>query len=116
MYFLKPAIRQNSYGLYIVERSGNMIMGRPDSILSVKMLSGCGVIYGDPFFIMVVYREKGILCDCLKRSLGIRHSSMIYTFYKYIRVLSGNVKKEMFRQFHTGYRIRCILQTCLTPT
>lgn len=58
MYFLKPAIRQNSYGLYIVERSGNMIMERPDSILSVKMLSGREVIFRNRFFIMVVYRER----------------------------------------------------------
>ena len=58
MYFLKPAIRQNSYGLYIVERSGNMIMECPDSILSVKMLSGREVIFRNRFFIMVVYREK----------------------------------------------------------
>lgn len=58
MYFLKPAIRQNSYGLYIVERSGNMIMERPDSILSVKMLSGRKVIFRNRFFIMVVYRER----------------------------------------------------------
>ncbi len=54
---------------------------------------------------MTVYREKEVIFDCLKRSLDIRHSPIIYTSYKYIRVLFSIVLKGMFRQFHTGCRI-----------
>jgi len=58
VYLLKPAIRQNSCGLYIVEKSGSKIIKDADRMLSGGMLSGCGVIYRNSFFIMVVYREK----------------------------------------------------------
>lgn len=36
LYFIKPAIRQNSYGLYIVEKCENKIMERIDSILCLQ--------------------------------------------------------------------------------
>ena len=80
------------------------------------MLSRWKVIYRGAFFIMTMYREKGIIFDYLKRSLNIRHSPIVYTSYKYIRVPFGIVEKEMLWQFHTGYRIHGILQTCLSPT
>jgi len=63
---------------------------------------------------MTVYREKESFHDLLKR--GLLKAFTIYTLLKYIRVSFGSVKKEMFRQFHTGYRIQVILQTCLPPT
>ena len=39
----------------------------------------------------------------------MRHSPIIYTSYKYIRVLFSIVKKEMFRQSiqGTGYMVSC---------
>ena len=76
----KPAIRQNSRGmLSIVEKYGGGITARTDSIPHGRMLSGCGVILWDQVFIMVVYREKETAFCFMKRGLGTRHSSMIYT-------------------------------------
>lgn len=92
---LKPAIRQNSCGLYIVKSYGYKIIRRKDREREGASLSGWKVIYLNAFFIMTMYREKGT-AFCLKRSLMIRHSSMIYTFYKYNRVLYSNVEKGMF--------------------
>ena len=40
LYFLEPAIRQNSYGLYIVERAGDKIRKGEDSMTSYEILSG----------------------------------------------------------------------------
>ena len=76
----KPAIRQNSRGmLSIVEKYGGGITAGADSIPRGRMLSGCRVIKWDQVFIMVVYREKETAFCFMKRGLGTRHSSMIYT-------------------------------------
>lgn len=87
--FLKTCYRQNSCGLYIIEKYGEKIEKEKDRMMSDGMLSRWKVIYQDDFFIMIMYREKGIIFDWgkattlfpdyLKRSLAIRHSSIIYT-------------------------------------
>lgn len=56
---LKTCYRQNSYGLYIVERVREKIRKGKDRMMICRILSGYKVIYWNSFFIMVVYREKG---------------------------------------------------------
>lgn len=58
LYPLKPAIRQNSYSLYIVERVREKIRKGKDRMMVCRILSGYKVISWNSFFIMVVYREK----------------------------------------------------------
>lgn len=55
---LKTCYRQNSYGLYIVERVREKIRKGKDSMIPYRILSGYKVISWNTFFIMVVYREK----------------------------------------------------------
>ncbi len=68
-YFLKPAIRQNSCGLYIVKSYGYKIIRRKDREREGASLSDWKVIYLNAFFIMTMYREKESFHDYLKGAL-----------------------------------------------
>lgn len=56
--FLEPAIRQNSYGLYILYTGGGKIRKDKNNLLLGMRLSEIKVINGKAFFIMTVYRGK----------------------------------------------------------
>jgi hypothetical protein len=52
---------------------------------------------------MVVYREKEIIFDCLKRSLDKRRSPVIYTFFNISGCCLATLKR---RCFDSPYRVQ----------
>ncbi len=78
-YFLKPAIRQNSCGLYIVKSYGYKIIKGEDRSPYGRILSGWEVISLHAFFIMTMYREKGT-AFCLFEK-GPYHKAFVHDLY-----------------------------------